>query len=189
MPTAYLDTAETPAGPLALAVNEDGALIRTQFVHGRYPMGIEQELERAGYTLARDPQRTQRAREALLAYQRGDVRAFDSLPLAPAGTAWQRAVWQALTEIPYGETISYGELAARLGRPQAARAVGHANGSNPIPLIVPCHRVIGADGSLTGYGGGLDIKQRLLAHEAQAMEEMEVTQPQAGAQRLAGGRV
>jgi methylated-DNA-[protein]-cysteine S-methyltransferase len=170
MPIAYLDSAETPAGPLALAVNEDGALIRTQFVHGRYPLSIEQELERTGYTLARDSQRTAAAREALLAYQRGDLRAFDRLPLAPAGTAWQRTVWQALTEIPYGETISYGELAARLGRPQAARAVGHANGSNPIPLIVPCHRVIGADGSLTGYGGGLDIKQRLLAHEAQGVQ-------------------
>lgn len=189
MPTAYLDTAETPAGPLALAVNEDGALIRTQFVNGHYPTSIEQELERAGYALARDPQRTKRAREALLAYQRGDVRAFDPLPLAPAGTAWQRAVWQALTEIPYGETISYGELAARLGKPQAARAVGHANGSNPIPLIVPCHRVIGADGSLTGYGGGLDIKQRLLAHEAQAAQATDVSQRQTGAQRLAGGRV
>ena len=166
---AYLDSAETPAGPLTFAVNEAGALIRSQFVHGRYPLSIEQELERAGYTLASDPQRTARAREQLLAYARGERSRFD-LPLAPAGTAWQRAVWQALTEIPYGETISYGELAARLGKPQAARAVGHANGSNPIPLIVPCHRVVGADGSLTGYGGGLDIKERLLAHEAQGAE-------------------
>ena len=169
MPNAYLDTVESPAGPLAFAVNEVGALIRSQFVHGRYPLSIEQELERAGYTLASDPQRTARAREQLLAYARGERSRFD-LPLAPAGTAWQRAVWQALTEIPYGETISYGELAARLGKPQAARAVGHANGSNPIPLIVPCHRVVGADGSLTGYGGGLDIKERLLAHEAQGAE-------------------
>jgi methylated-DNA-[protein]-cysteine S-methyltransferase len=165
MPTAYLDTVDSPAGPLAFAVNEAGALLRTQFVNGRYRTGIERELERDGYALARDPARTARAREQLLAYQRGELRAFD-LPLAPAGTEWQRAVWQALTEIPYGETISYGELAARLGRPLSARAVGHANGSNPIPLIVPCHRVIGADGSLTGYGGGLDIKERLLAHEA-----------------------
>lgn len=165
MPTAYLDTAETPAGPLALAVNEDGALIRTQFVNGHYPTSIEQELERAGYALARDPQRTKRAREALLAYQRGDVRAFDRLPLAPAGTAWQRAVWQALTEIPYGETISYGELARRIGQPDKARAVGTANGANPIAVIVPCHRVIGANGKLVGYGGGLDNKRRLLELE------------------------
>jgi methylated-DNA-[protein]-cysteine S-methyltransferase len=174
MPTAYLDTAETPAGPLAFAVNEAGALIRSQFVNGRYPLSIELELERDGYTLADDPQRTARAREQLQAYARGELRAFD-LPLAPAGTAWQRAVWQALTEIPYGETISYGELAALLGRPQAARAVGHANGSNPIPLIVPCHRVVGADGSLTGYGGGLDIKERLLAHEAHEAHEARVS--------------
>lgn len=173
MPTAYLDTVESPAGPLAFAINEAGALIRSQFVNGRYPLSIEQELERAGFTLASDPQRTARVREQLLAYARGEQRRFD-LPLAPAGTAWQRAVWQALTEIPYGETISYGELAARLGKPQAARAVGHANGSNPIPLIVPCHRVIGADGSLTGYGGGLDIKERLLAHETEGTPEAQV---------------
>ncbi|HEX5571413.1 MAG TPA: MGMT family protein, partial [Ktedonobacterales bacterium] len=118
MPNAYLDTVESPAGPLTFAVNEAGALIRSQFVYGRYPLSIEQELERAGYTLASDPQRTARAREQLLAYARGERSRFD-LPLAPAGTAWQRAVWQALTEIPYGETISYGELAARLGKPQA----------------------------------------------------------------------
>ena len=89
-----------------------------------------------------------------------------SLPLRPAGTAFQLSVWAALREIPFGATISYGELARRIGHPSAARAVGAANGANPLPIVVPCHRVIGADNSLTGFGGGLATKRFLLAHEA-----------------------
>jgi methylated-DNA-[protein]-cysteine S-methyltransferase len=89
------------------------------------------------------------------------------LTLNPAGTPFQLAVWSALRGIPYGETTSYGKIAAAMGRPDAARAIGWANGQNPIPIIVPCHRVIGADGSLTGYGGGLPAKRWLLAHEAE----------------------
>ncbi|MGH9304539.1 MAG: methylated-DNA--[protein]-cysteine S-methyltransferase [Acidimicrobiales bacterium] len=88
-----------------------------------------------------------------------------SLGLDPGGTEFQRRVWFALGEIPYGETESYGSLAARIGRPGASRAVGAANGRNPLPIVLPCHRVIGSDGSLTGYGGGLELKQRLLDHE------------------------
>ncbi|WP_369203079.1 methylated-DNA--[protein]-cysteine S-methyltransferase [Streptomyces sp. PU-14G] len=88
-----------------------------------------------------------------------------SLPLAPEGTGFQRTVWAALGEIPYGETLSYGQLAERIGRPGAARAVGLANGRNPISIVVPCHRVIGATGQLTGYGGGLDRKRHLLDFE------------------------
>jgi len=99
------------------------------------------------------------------AYFAGRLRRFE-LPLAPEGTAFQREVWSALTTIPYGETVSYGELARQIGRPNSCRAVGAANGRNPIPIIIPCHRVIGADGSLTGFGGGLPIKQRLLLLEA-----------------------
>ena len=86
--------------------------------------------------------------------------------MAPQGTPFQRMVWSALTTIPYGETVSYGELARRLGRPAATRAVGAANGRNPIPIVIPCHRVIGSDGSLTGFGGGLAIKRRLLDLES-----------------------
>jgi methylated-DNA-[protein]-cysteine S-methyltransferase len=89
---------------------------------------------------------------------------FD-LPLEPRGTIFQRAVWKLLQEIPYGETISYGELARRVGKPKAARAVGAANGANPLPIVVPCHRVIGASGALTGFGGGLAVKQILLELE------------------------
>jgi methylated-DNA-[protein]-cysteine S-methyltransferase len=87
------------------------------------------------------------------------------LPLAPQGTDFQLSVWNQLCRIPYGETISYGELARRIGNPKASRAVGLANGSNPIPIIIPCHRVIGSNGKLTGYGGGLLIKEKLLALE------------------------
>ena len=97
-------------------------------------------------------------------YFDGDRRTFD-LPLAPEGTAFQQRVWRALVQIPYGETCSYGHIAKKIGRPAASRAVGAANGKNPIAIIVPCHRVIGANGTLTGYGGGLPTKQWLLAHE------------------------
>jgi len=95
------------------------------------------------------------------AYFRGKRRSFD-LPLSPAGTAFQRRVWDALREIPYGRTVSYGDLAKRLGKPTASRAVGAANGRNPLPIVVPCHRVIGSDGRLTGYYGGTHLKEFLL---------------------------
>jgi len=104
------------------------------------------------------------ARAELLAYFEGRLRNFE-VPLAPNGTEFQRRVWTALTKIPHGTTISYAELARRVGSSAAVRAVGAANGRNPIPIIVPCHRVIGSDGSLTGFGGGLDRKRWLLNHE------------------------
>jgi methylated-DNA-[protein]-cysteine S-methyltransferase len=119
---------------------------------------------KSGYTVAeqRDPfGLTTR----LAAYFAGDIHAIDDIPTATAGTAFQREVWRALRAIPAAETISYGQLAQRIGRPRAIRAVGLANGSNPIGVVVPCHRVIGANGSLTGYGGGLHRKEWLLAHE------------------------
>ncbi len=102
--------------------------------------------------------------DQLRAYFKGTLKDF-SLPLDLDGTPFQVKVWNALQEIPYGETISYGELAKWIGNPKAVRAVGGANGRNPIPLVVPCHRVIGSDGSLTGYGSGLPIKSALLEHE------------------------
>jgi len=109
------------------------------------------------------------ARRQLAAYFRGELQRFD-LPLAPAGTAFQKSVWRALAEIPWGETRSYGELARAIGRPTAARAVGAANGANPLPIVLPCHRVIGASGTLTGYAGGLERKRRLLALEGLAAD-------------------
>jgi methylated-DNA-[protein]-cysteine S-methyltransferase len=113
----------------------------------------------------RDRELLERTREQLDRYFAGELTAFD-LPLDPAGTPFQRQVWDQLLRIPIGETISYGELARRVGRPGSARAVGAANGQNPISIVIPCHRVIGSDGKLTGYGGGLPRKAWLLDHEA-----------------------
>lgn len=106
----------------------------------------------------------QKAHRQTTEYLSGTRKAF-SLPLAPKGTVFQKKVWAALSEIPYGETITYGELARQIGNPKACRAVGMANNRNPIAVVIPCHRVIGADGSLTGYAGGLDLKRRLLLLE------------------------
>ena len=107
--------------------------------------------------------------DELRAYFAGELRQF-SLPLAPSGTEFQLDVWNALRAIPYGETTSYGELAKRIGRPAAVRAVGAANGANPLPIVVPCHRVIGSNGSLTGFGGGIPLKQALLELERDARD-------------------
>ena len=105
------------------------------------------------------------AARQLREYFSGNRREFD-LPLTPQGTDFQRSVWRELQNIPYGRTISYGELARRIGHSNASRAVGAANGANPIPIVIPCHRVIGANGKLTGFGGGLALKEKLLAHES-----------------------
>ena len=110
----------------------------------------------------------QRASEQLLAYFRGERQTFD-LPLAPQGTEFQKSVWQALLTIPYGQTRSYGELAAQIGQPKASRAVGAANGRNPLSIVVPCHRVIGSSGKLTGFGGGLEAKELLLKLESRQL--------------------
>lgn len=109
------------------------------------------------------------ALHAMQAYFAGDIGAIGDLPVATGGTDFQRQVWAALRDIPPGQTCSYRDLAVRIGRPRAVRAVGMANGANPISIVVPCHRVIGSDGSLTGYGGGLPRKRWLLEHERQAL--------------------
>lgn len=124
------------------------------------------------------------AARALEAYYEGHVDAIDALETVTNGTEFQRAIWSALRCIPAGETISYGCLAARIGRPAAVRAAGLANGANPIAIVVPCHRVIGADGSLTGYGGGIERKRWLLAHE-QVGPAQPASQPPRKAARLA----
>jgi methylated-DNA-[protein]-cysteine S-methyltransferase len=140
----------------------------------------------------RDDLAVRTARQQLDAYFGGDLQTFD-LPLHMVGTPFQKEVWQGLLLIPYGTTISYAELARRIGRPGASRAVGAANGRNPIGIIVPCHRVIGADGTLTGYGGGLDRKEWLLAHEAGGIIDRDRTDrtrrklhPKEGAHTLTG---
>lgn len=115
----------------------------------------------------------ERAKAQLLEYLAGRRQSFD-LPLAPEGTPFQRQVWQALKQIPYGQTRSYGWLAQQVGRPQAARAVGHANGQNPLSILLPCHRVVGANGALTGYAGGLERKKLLLRLEGIAVGDRSI---------------
>jgi len=147
---------ESPLGPLLLAADDVG-LREILFVNGRHKAKPQ-----PSWTDNAAPLKP--AIRQLRAYFAGELEKFD-LPLAPEGTPFQCEVWHRLSEIPYGETISYGELARRIGNPKASRAVGLANGSNPIPIIIPCHRVIGSNGKLTGYGGGLPIKEKLLALE------------------------
>jgi methylated-DNA-[protein]-cysteine S-methyltransferase len=147
---------DSPCGPLTL-VATDGCLSGLYMTRQRHRPAEETFGEP-------DPEPFTEAIRQLAAYFAGRLTRFD-LPIILAGTAFQRTVWAALRAIPYGETVSYGELADRLGRPTASRAVGLANGKNPIGIIVPCHRVVGANGDLTGYGGGLDRKRFLLDFE------------------------
>jgi methylated-DNA-[protein]-cysteine S-methyltransferase len=147
---------ESPIGPLLLS-GTDAGLSAIEFAHNGRPAPPG-----AGWREDRTAQAE--ALRQLAAYFAGELREFD-LPLAPRGTTFQLAVWRELQRIPYGETISYAELARRVGRPRTVRAVGAANGRNPLPVVIPCHRVIGSDGRLTGYAGGLDLKRRLLALE------------------------
>jgi len=157
--TLYYSTFPTPAGKFSVAVDAAGAIVATAFG------GAGSLARRAGQCHpAVDVKRTAAARKQVGAYFDGQRREF-GLPLAAPGTVFQKRVWRALREIPFGKTMSYGELAARIGAPKAARAVGRACGANPICLIVPCHRVIGADGSLTGFAFGEKIKRQLLQHE------------------------
>ena len=148
---------DSPIGRLLLAGEADGLTLIS------FPSGSRRQQPAAAWQ--RDDAVFAAAITQLAEYFAGTRKAF-SLPLRPAGTAFQLGVWAALREIPFGATLSYGELARRIGQPAAARAVGAANGANPLPIVVPCHRVIGADHSLTGFGGGLETKRFLLAHEA-----------------------
>ncbi len=147
---------DSPVGTLRLTARDE-VLCGIDFPNGKHtrPLGSE---------WAEDAAPFDEVGRQLDAYFAGERRAFD-LPLAPQGTAFQLQVWEQLRLIPFGQTISYGELARRIGDPNAARAVGAANGQNPISIIVPCHRVIGADGSLAGFGGGVATKRALLEHE------------------------
>jgi O-6-methylguanine DNA methyltransferase len=193
MKRRFADRIATPLGVAWAVVDEHGALVHLDFERrpgppdscpgspGSSPASSpEKRRGQAGawrsqgsgdprkggrIPLERNPKALQPLKRALERYFRGELRSFD-LPLAPEGTPFQRRVWRALCRVPYGATVSYGELARRIGRPGASRAVGRANATNPISIVIPCHRVIGADGTLTGYGGGLGRKQRLLELEA-----------------------
>ncbi|MGE0042056.1 MAG: methylated-DNA--[protein]-cysteine S-methyltransferase [Vicinamibacterales bacterium] len=152
---------DSPVGPLLLAGDADGLAVLS-FAGARFagdgrpkapvPVAPDWEPDRGAL---------REARAELAAYFAGALRRF-SIPVRPAGTGFQRRVWEELQRIPYGETINYRDLAVRIGNPQAVRAVGLANGANPIAIVIPCHRVIGSNGALVGFGGGLPIKQALL---------------------------
>jgi len=163
--TFFVDRLPTPIGEL-MVIADDKDRLRTvdwsdhedramRLLRAQYRPSIELKPRRDPGGLS----------TALRKYFKGDLRAIDKLPVATAGTDFQRSVWKALRGVRCGSTVSYGELARRIGRDSAVRAVGHANGSNPISIVVPCHRVIGSNGTLTGYGGGLERKRWLLAHE------------------------
>lgn len=154
----------TPCGPMIAVVTEDGALVRLEFVDREGAPADGAASSWHGLTVIRDDAAVAHIARQLGEYFGGARRAFD-LKLAPRGNAFLQAAWRVLRDVPYGTTVSYGELAGRLGRPTSARAIGRANAMNPIAIVVPCHRVIGADGRLVGYGGGLDRKAALLALE------------------------
>jgi methylated-DNA-[protein]-cysteine S-methyltransferase len=153
---------DAPIGGLLLA--RDDAGLRLIHFNGPAKTGPAKAGPHVRPEWRRDDDAFDDVASQLAEYFAGRRQRFD-LPLAPEGTPFQQRVWNALMDIPYGETISYGELASRIGQRSASRAVGLANGSNPLPIVIPCHRVIGSNGKLTGYGGGLAIKERLLALE------------------------
>ena len=162
MSTTAYDIVESPIGPLLITA-EDGALTRLSMS----PFQLDS-------AWVHDPGALAEPARQLAEYFAGERTEFE-LELRPAGTAFQRGVWDLLLGIPYGETTTYGALALALGDPRKVRAVGLANGRNPISIVVPCHRVIGADGSLTGYGGGLERKRQLLALEAEVAAGFRAT--------------
>jgi len=164
--TLLIDQVDTPLGPFKLIADQAGRLHAAGWdddqTNGRMERAYTDN-PRLRLVRASDPGGLT---TAIQAYFAGDLGAIDALPIAEtAGTPFQRLVWRALRTIPCGQTRSYGDIARQIGRPSAVRAVGLANGSNPIGVIVPCHRVIGASGKLVGYGGGIDRKRWLLAHE------------------------
>ena len=157
---------ETPIGEFIIVANEQGELCMTGFTdsHPRVHRTLARYADDPNITLSQSSQLTT-VESTIESYFAGELHALDAIAVAASGSEFQHSVWYALRQIPCGQTCSYGELAKQLGKPGAARAVGLANGSNPMGVIVPCHRVIGANGTLTGYGGGLQRKQWLLKHE------------------------
>ena len=162
----FVERMSTPLGPLLMATDEEDRLRALDWED--FESGLQRllRLQYRGFKIEwRDRPNTSDAFGAMQAYFDGDVKAIERVDVVLGGTEFQRSVWATLRDIPAGKTISYGELARRIGRPTAVRAVGLANGSNPISVVVPCHRVIGGNAMLTGYGGGLHRKQWLLHHE------------------------
>jgi methylated-DNA-[protein]-cysteine S-methyltransferase len=168
-----IDRTDTPVGEFFIVADQEGNLRAAAWTdhEGRMRESLRLQYGENGFRAeaARDPNGLT---SAISAYFAGELAAIENLPVRTAGTPFQREVWTALREIPCGKTVSYRQIAERIGRPTAVRAVGLANGSNPICVVVPCHRVIGANGSLTGYGGGIERKRWLLDHESKARPQL-----------------
>ena len=162
--TFLLDRLKTPIGTALLVTDASGVLRAFDWEDHAARMKELLRLQYGAVSL-KEGRAPQRVRAALLAYFKGDLASLKTIKWDVAGTPFQRKVWMRLAKIPPGTTMTYGAMAAELGKPKAMRAVGHANGSNPLSVVVPCHRLIGADGSLVKYGGGLERKKWLLAHE------------------------
>jgi methylated-DNA-[protein]-cysteine S-methyltransferase len=168
-----IDRTETPVGEFVIVADQEGNLRAAAWTdhEERMRQSLRVQYGEDGFRVeaARDPNGLT---SAISAYFAGELAAIDNLPVRTAGTAFQREVWSELRKISCGTTVSYGQIAERIGRPAAVRAVGLANGSNPICVVVPCHRVIGANGSLTGYGGGIERKRWLLDLESKARQQL-----------------
>ena len=163
--TLRLSEIDTPVGRLLAALDAEGRIRRIAFVRDTPAAAVAHGVARTeGETVVWEPEAGESLARELTEYFDGGRRTFD-LPVDPRGTDFDLRVWDALREIPYGQTMSYGDVAARLGEPGAARAVGRACALNPVPILIPCHRLVGAGGRLTGYAGGLDAKRHLLGLE------------------------
>jgi methylated-DNA-[protein]-cysteine S-methyltransferase len=167
-----MDRFDTPIGELVIVADHDGNLRAVEWIDhdDRLHKSLRLHYGLGGFRLepASNPSGLS---DVMKRYFAGELTAIDELPVRTAGTPFQRDVWRALRQIPHGTTVSYARLAEQIGRPKAVRAVGLANGSNPIGVVVPCHRVVGSDGSLTGYGGGIERKRWLLQHEIKHQPE------------------
>ena len=161
-----VESLDTPIGVLRIVTDGTGALRAVGWLdlEERLQRDLHRQYGARGFSLEAG-RATSEVSRSIRRYFAGELSAIDALPVETGGTPFQRTVWRALREIACGTTVTYGELAARIGRPAAARAAGAANGANPVGVVVPCHRVVGADGSLTAYGGGLERKAWLLHHE------------------------
>ncbi len=165
--TLFEERIATPIGEVVLLTDAAGMLRALDFADfdARMRRLLDRHYGPAGWTI-RPATSSSDAGEALTAYFEGNVATIDNIATMTGGTAFQRAVWAALRDVPSGDTVSYGMIATRIDRPSAVRAVGMANGANPIAIVVPCHRIVGRSGALTGYAGGVERKRWLLAHEA-----------------------
>jgi methylated-DNA-[protein]-cysteine S-methyltransferase len=173
-PVMWIDHVDTPLGRLAIVVDDRGTLRAVGFTEGHARMERHFASGADGGATFVAKKNPGGLTAPIRAYFKGDLAAIDALPVTFVGTPFQRRVWTTLRTIPCGETWSYGDLAATVGNPKAVRAVGLANGANPVGIVVPCHRVIGADGSLTGYGGGVERKRWLLEHEGAARVDSQL---------------